>query len=222
MLQPLERSPILLRRQATHCSETSTRLSTWERYRIDMGASRCAGVYVGPHEKRRPREANTSQFAQSDVVSGDSFHTPMSAVYYTSDDARSLAAADGQLDALESQITASGPTQRGGGNSQVAFSRGHTQRAFRHALLVECYTPNENVASLAEFLEGLRESLCASLRNLIAEHHGLKLWLAQGGSIAPSGLCFFIYNSCLQGAGIGLSLQYYTFLVLQNRAHLLR
>ena len=63
----------------------------------------------------------------------------------------------------------------GTGNSQVSFSRGHTQRAYRHALLVERYTPNEYVASLSEFLDGLRESLGASLRDLIAEHHGLKL-----------------------------------------------
>ena len=33
------------------------------------------------------------------------------------------------------------------------------------------------MGSLAEFLEALRESLSASLRDLLAEHHGLKLWL---------------------------------------------
>ena len=65
----------------------------------------------------------------------------------------------------------------GAGNSQVDFSCGHIQRAFRHALLFEPYTPIEHVACLAEFLNGLRESLGASLRDLIAEHHGLKLWL---------------------------------------------
>ena len=66
----------------------------------------------------------------------------------------------------------------GAGNSQVAFSCGQTQRAFRHALLVERYTPNEHIASLAEFRDGLRESLGASLRDLVAEHHVLKLWLS--------------------------------------------
>ena len=43
-----------------------------------------------------------------------------------------------------------------------------TQRAFWHAHLVERYTPNDHVASLTEFLEGLRESLSASLRDIIA------------------------------------------------------
>ena len=33
------------------------------------------------------------------------------------------------------------------------------------------------MASLAEFLAGLRVSLSASMRDLLAEHHGLKLWL---------------------------------------------
>ena len=52
-----------------------------------------------------------------------------------------------------------------------------TQRAFRQALLADVYTPNEQVASLAEFLDGLRESLGAILRDLIAEDNGLKLGL---------------------------------------------
>ena len=60
-----------------------------------------------------------------------------------------------------------------------------TQRAFRQGLLVERYTANAHLASLSEFLDeelsqrerGKRESLGASLRDLIAEHHGLKLWL---------------------------------------------
>ena len=119
----------------------------------------------------------TSQLAESDVASGDSYHTPNSAAYYTPPDARSLASADGPIDPLQSQPAASTPGQMGAGNSQVSFSRGYTQRAFRHALLVERYTPNAHIASLAEFLDGLRESLGASLKDLIAEHHGLKLWL---------------------------------------------
>ena len=74
-------------------------------------------------------------------------------------------------------MTATIQGQRGAGNCQVAFSHGHTQPAFRHALLVERYTQNDHVASLPEFLDGLRESLGASLGDLIAEHQGVKLWL---------------------------------------------
>ena len=134
-------------------------------------------VCGGPPAKRRRRDTMTSQLAESDVSNGDSFHTPNSAAYYTPPDARSLASADAPLEPFQSQMAASTQGQTGAGNSQVAFSRGHTQRAFRHALLVERYTPNEHIASLAEFLDGLRESLGASLRDLIAEHHGLKMWL---------------------------------------------
>ncbi|KAF0138435.1 MAG: hypothetical protein FD143_3661, partial [Ignavibacteria bacterium] len=94
-------------------------------------------VCEGPPAKRRSRDTMTSQFAESDVASGDSYYTPNSAVYYTPPDARSLASADGPLDPLQSQAAALSPRQMGTGNSQVSFSRGHTQRAFRQALLVE-------------------------------------------------------------------------------------
>ena len=100
----------------------------------------------------------TSQIGESDAASGESFHTQISAQYYTPPVARSQASGDGPIDTLQSQLATSSPRQAGGGNSQVAFSRGHTHRAFRHALLVERYTPNEHVDSLEEFLEGLRES----------------------------------------------------------------
>ena len=67
------------------------------------------------------------------------------------------------------------------GKVEPAIVKSHspavTQRAFPHALLIERYTPTEHIARLAEFLEGLRESLGASLRDLITEHHGLKLGL---------------------------------------------
>ena len=65
----------------------------------------------------------------------------------------------------------------GAGNGQVPFSSGHTQRALGCGFHVERYTPNDHVSSLTEFLHGLRESLGSSLRDLIAEHQGLKLWL---------------------------------------------
>ena len=94
-------------------------------------------VCAGPPAKRRRRDTMTSQFADSDVASGDSYHTPNSAVYYTPPDARFLASEDVTLGPLQSQAASSTPEQMGAGNSQVAFSRGHTQRAFRHALLVE-------------------------------------------------------------------------------------
>ena len=105
----------------------------------------------------------------SDVASGDSFHTPITALYYIPPDARSLAWANGPFDPIESQVTVASQRQTGGGKSQVAFSRGQTHLEFRHALLVERYTPNEHEASIAEFLHGLRESLGASLRDLIVE-----------------------------------------------------
>ena len=114
-------------------------------------------VCVGPPAKRRRRETMTSQFAETDVARGESLHTPNSAAYYTPPDARSLASAYGPVGPLQSQLPASSPRQRGAGNSQVSFSRGHTQRAFRQALLVERYTANEHVASFAQFLDGLRE-----------------------------------------------------------------
>ena len=83
-------------------------------------------VFAGPPAKRRRRDTMTSQFAESDVASGDSYHTPNSAVYYTPPDARSLASVDGPLDPFQSQVAASTPRQMGTGNSQVSFSRGHT------------------------------------------------------------------------------------------------
>ena len=88
-------------------------------------------VCVGPAAKRGRRDIMTSQLAESDVSSGDSFHTPNSPAYYTPPDACSLASADDPLDPFQSQVAASTQGQTGAGNSQVAFSRGHTQRAFR-------------------------------------------------------------------------------------------
>ena len=83
-------------------------------------------VRVGPPAKRRRRDTMTSQFAESDVSSGDSFHTPNSTVYYISPHARSLASADGPIYPISSQLAAASPRQKGPGNSQVSFSRGHT------------------------------------------------------------------------------------------------
>ena len=122
-----------------------------------MGASRCACVCGTASETSSTRDDDAS-FEESEGTSGDSFHTAKSAAYYNPQDARSLASADGPLDPLQSQLRATGALQRGAGNSQVSFSRGHTPRAFRQALLVERYTPNEHIASLAVFLDGQRES----------------------------------------------------------------
>ena len=132
---------------------------------------------AGPPATRRRRDTMTSQFAESDVASGDSYHTPKSAVICTPPNARSLTSTDVRLDQLQSQLTAATPSQMGGGICHVAFSRGHAQRAFGHALIIERYTPNMDVASFAEILVGLRDSLGACLRDLIAEYHGLKLWM---------------------------------------------
>ena len=44
-------------------------------------------------------------------------------------------------------------------------------------MLIKPSSPNEQRASLPEFLDGLRESIGASLRELIAEHDGLQLLL---------------------------------------------
>ena len=108
---------------------------------------------VGPPAKRRRWDTMTSQFGESDVASGDSYHTPNYAIYNTPPGARSPASVDKQLDPLQSQPAASTPGQMGACNSQVSFSRGHTQRAFRHALLVERYTHNEHFASLDSSME---------------------------------------------------------------------
>ena len=132
-------------------------------------------VCVGPPAKRPRTETMSSQFAPTDVAIGDSFHSPHSAVYYTPPNARSLASADATLGPLESQVSVSNQGQTGTGNSQVPCSRGQIRRAFRDALLVERYTINEHVSNLVEIRLGLRESRSASLRELIAENHGLKL-----------------------------------------------
>ena len=134
-------------------------------------------VSLGPPAKRRRRDMMTSQFAECDFVSGDSYHTANSAVFYTAPDARSVALADAPINPFQSQLEASPPGQMGAGNSQIAFSRGETQRAFRHALLFDRYRPNEHLASLAELLDGLLESRGATLTDLISEQHGLTLWL---------------------------------------------
>ena len=49
--------------------------------------------------------------------------------------------------------------------------------AVREALLFDLDTGTEHVASLAEFLDGLRSSLGARIRDLISEHHGHKCGL---------------------------------------------
>ena len=125
-----------VRRSLTAGCETSSRLSTSGRYGIDMGASPCACV-CGPPGKRRLVDSTTSKLAASDVPIGESFHTPISTLYYTPPEARSLASSDATIDPLQSQLAAASPGQMGAGSSQVAFTRGHRQRAFRHALLVE-------------------------------------------------------------------------------------
>ena len=76
-------------------------------------------VRVGPHAKRRRRDTMTSQFAESDVASGDSYHTPNWAIYYALADDRSLASADVQLGGLQSQPATSSPEQMGTGNSRA-------------------------------------------------------------------------------------------------------
>ena len=42
---------------------------------------------------------------------------------------------------------------------------------------MERFTPTEHVDSLAEFIESLCESMQHTLTELMAEHHGLKLWV---------------------------------------------
>ena len=42
---------------------------------------------------------------------------------------------------------------------------------------MERFSPTEDVDSLAEFLERLRESIQHTLTELMAEHHGLKDWI---------------------------------------------
>ena len=58
-------------------------------------------VCVGPPAKRGRQDTMTSQKAESDVASGESFHTANSAVYYNPPDARALAEAHGLLERLE-------------------------------------------------------------------------------------------------------------------------
>ena len=43
---------------------------------------------------------------------------------------------------------------------------------------MERFTPTEHVDSLAEFLESLRVSMQQKLTEHMAEHHGVKLWVA--------------------------------------------
>ena len=42
---------------------------------------------------------------------------------------------------------------------------------------MERFTPNEDTDSLAEFLESQRESIQHTLTELLAEQHGLKVWV---------------------------------------------
>ena len=59
----------------------------------------------------------------------------------------------------------------------MTFTRGQTQRPFRQPLLVERLTPTEHVDNLAEFLESMRESMQHTFTELMAEQHGLNLWV---------------------------------------------
>ena len=135
-----------------------------------MDASRCAYA-CEPATKRGRRETVTSQFAESDVSNGDSFHTPKSAVYYTPPDARSLTSADCPIDTLKSQTGALTPGRMGEDNSQFAFFREQTQWELRDALLVERYTPKENVATLAELLDGTDVEYGHKFEERIAVRH---------------------------------------------------
>ena len=118
----------------------------------------------------------TTQFAASDVACGDSFDKPNSGVYSNAPDARSLASPDGPINPLQSQLAAPSPWQSGVCNSQVAFSGGQTQRAFRTTLLLERNSLRNTWPAL------LSSSMaCGSPSgrawDLIAEQHGLRLWL---------------------------------------------
>ena len=137
-------------------------------------------VMQGPVEAptKRPRlDTATYQFGDGASISGDSFRTPDSAYYYTPQDARSVTSAAGQLDPLQSCLSTDRTQQTGCGHSQLTFTRGETQRAFRRAVLVERFTPSEHVDTLPEFLEIQRESMQHTLNELMAEHHGLKVWV---------------------------------------------
>ena len=132
---------------------------------------------MGPRSKRRRVDPATALFAASYLVSGDSFHKPNSARYCTAPDARSVASELGPLDPLESRASSSSTVQTGACSTQVSFSRVDTQRAFRQALLIDGCTPHQEGARLREFLEALLQSLGSSLRDLIDQHPGLKIWV---------------------------------------------
>ena len=68
-------------------------------------------------------------------------------------------------------------SQTGGGNRAVSFTRGSARRAFRGALLVERYVADQHVDDINVFLDSFRQSIRENLEALLAEHHGLKLWL---------------------------------------------
>ena len=134
-------------------------------------------VTVGPPTKRRPLDTATSEFIDGGSNSGDSFRKPDTRVFYTPPDARSDTSAAGQLDPLQSWLSTDSTQQTGRGHSQLSFTLGQTQRAFRRYLLVERFTPNEHIDSLALFLQSLRESSQHRLTQLMAEHYALNLWV---------------------------------------------
>ena len=66
----------------------------------------------------------------------------------------------------------------GARNQPLAFDVGHPQRAFRRALLVQRFTPRQTTDDLILFLQALRPILHGHLETLLADHHGIKIWLS--------------------------------------------
>ena len=114
---------------------------------------------VGALAKRGGLDTATSQFVDGESNSRGSFRTPDSAEYYTPPGARFVTSAGGSQDPLQSLLPMDSMQKTGAGHSQLSFSSAQTQKAIRRALLVERFTPNEHLDSLADFLESLRESL---------------------------------------------------------------
>ena len=139
-MQSPDRWPITVTQPVTAGSETSSRFSNSGRHDIGMGASRCACVWGPASETSLPRHDDVSICSEWRLQPRFLPDPELRCILYHSD-ARSLAAADAPLDPLQSQVASSSPAQMDAGNSHVSFSRGHTQRAFRHALLLELYTP---------------------------------------------------------------------------------
>ena len=69
--------------------------------------------------------------------------------------------------------------QHGGGRRQpVSFQEAAPQRAFRRALIVQKFIPQGFTDDLNFFLESLRPVLQSLIKDLLDEHHGLKLWIS--------------------------------------------